>query len=51
MDAFINQLNLIVNFLFDIIMSIYALIMSHYILMLGIAVWVVYRVAKLFKRI
>ena len=50
-DVFMQQLEMIFDFLMSLLMNVANIVTSYYILMLPVAIWVIYRVCKLFKLI
>lgn len=51
LDLFIENLSMIFDFLMSLLMGVADIVTTYYILMVPVAVWVVYRVCKLFKLI
>lgn len=49
MAFFLESINMIFNFMLSCVSSIWSLMTTYYILMLPLAVFIVYKVAKLFK--
>lgn len=48
LSGFLGNMNLIFDFIMSLLQRVMGLVSSHYILLLPIAIWVVYRVCKLF---
>lgn len=49
MTQFINDINMIFDFLMDILNDTWILFTTNYLLMLVLAVWIIYKVVKLYK--
>lgn len=49
MSQFINDIDMIFDFLLDILSDVWILFTTNYLLMLVLAVWIIYKVMKLYK--
>lgn len=49
MTYFISDINMIFDFLMDILNDIWILFTTNYLLMMSLAVWIIYKVLKLYK--
>lgn len=48
LDVFLSNMELIFDFMVSLLIRISEIVTTYYILMLPVAIWVVYRVCKLF---
>ena len=49
MSQFISDINMIFDFLLGILSDVWILFTTNYLLMLVLAVWIIYKVMKLYK--